>query len=117
MSINSKKDTCNVLCFNKIKVSKIKRVMPAISEIENAADIFSILGDKTRIKIIIKILKKEWQVVNKRQCNSYEQEYKELKQGKKPHKVRRPVSQTGKKETAQGKSQQINRQYGRKCIG
>jgi len=53
------KGTCNVICFNKEMVSKLKRMMPSSLEIEEAADIFSILGDKTRVKIVFALSKEK----------------------------------------------------------
>lgn len=53
------KDTCNVICFNKGLVSKIKKTMPAFLDIEEVAQTFSILGDKTRVKIVFALLKEK----------------------------------------------------------
>ena len=46
------KDTCNVVCMNRELVAKLKRIMPPAPVIEEAGDVFSVLGDATRIKII-----------------------------------------------------------------
>ncbi|MBI4651675.1 hypothetical protein HY745_10410 [Candidatus Desantisbacteria bacterium] len=46
------KDICNVVCFNKEVVSKLNKMMPSNPGIEEIADTFSILGDKTRVKIV-----------------------------------------------------------------
>lgn len=52
-------DTCNVVCFNKELVSKLKRMMPDGFHIEEVADMFSLLGDKTRIKIVFALSKEK----------------------------------------------------------
>lgn len=49
---NTGKDTCNVVCVNEKLVAKLKGMLPPYKVIAEAADIFSVLGDPTRIKII-----------------------------------------------------------------
>ena len=46
------KDVCRVICFNKKLVGSLKARMPQPASIEKVADIFSILGDKTRVRIL-----------------------------------------------------------------
>ena len=53
------KDTCNVVCFHKQLVSKLKRMIPAGFHIEEVAEMFSLLGDKTRIKIVFALSKEK----------------------------------------------------------
>ena len=57
MSTTGRKDTCDVLCFNKDVVSRIKKQLPYESKIAQVADMYSILGNTTRIKIIFALLK------------------------------------------------------------
>lgn len=59
MSKEKNKDTCNVVCFKKELVSKVKRILPSSLKIEKVADIFSILGDKTRVKIVYALSKEK----------------------------------------------------------
>ncbi len=49
------KDTCNVVCVNKVVVARVKKALPQGREIGEAADMFSVLGDPTRIKIIFSL--------------------------------------------------------------
>ena len=46
------KDTCNVVCVNEKLVAKLKKKLPPYKVIGEAEDIFSVLGDATRIKIL-----------------------------------------------------------------
>jgi ArsR family transcriptional regulator len=57
MSKTSKKDTCDVLCFNKDVVSSVKKQLPDESKLDLVVDMYSILGNKTRIKIIFALLR------------------------------------------------------------
>lgn len=49
------KDTCNVVCVNKTLVARAKKALPQGREIGEAAAMFSVLGDPTRIKIIFSL--------------------------------------------------------------
>lgn len=53
------KDTCNVICFNKSLVNKIKNMMPIKDHIEEAANLFSLVGNETRIKILLALSKEK----------------------------------------------------------
>ncbi|MFH1515058.1 MAG: metalloregulator ArsR/SmtB family transcription factor [bacterium] len=57
MTKDKKKDTCNVVCFKDELVTKIKGMMPSDKSIRDVADTFSILGDKTRVKIVFALSK------------------------------------------------------------
>ncbi len=57
MITDEKKDTCNVVCFKKELVAKIKGIMPPDEGIREVADAFSMLADKTRIKIVFALSK------------------------------------------------------------
>ena len=46
------KDVCRVVCFNKKLVGSLKTGMPQPAFIDKVAGIFSIVGDKTRVKIL-----------------------------------------------------------------
>lgn len=52
MRNTTKKDTCNVVCVNEKLVAKLKKKLPPYKVIGEAEDIFSVLGDATRIKIL-----------------------------------------------------------------
>jgi len=53
-------DTCDVVCFKEELVTKIKGMIPTDNRIMRVADTFSILGDKTRVKIVFALsLEKE----------------------------------------------------------
>ena len=55
MKSGIEKDTCNVVCVNKTVVAKVKKALPQRLAIGEAANIFSVLGDPTRIKIIFSL--------------------------------------------------------------
>ncbi len=55
MRSGMEKDTCNVVCVNKTVVARVKKALPRGGAIGEAADIFSVLGDPTRIKIIFSL--------------------------------------------------------------
>lgn len=46
------KDVCKVICFNKKMVRSLKAGMPLPASIDKVAGIFSIVGDKTRVRIL-----------------------------------------------------------------
>ena len=46
------KDVCRVVCFNKKLVGSLKAGMPQPASIDKVAGIFSIVGDKTRVRIL-----------------------------------------------------------------
>lgn len=49
------KDTCNVVCVNKTIVAGVKKALPRSRVIGEAAEMFSVLGDPTRIKLIFSL--------------------------------------------------------------
>ena len=53
------KDTCNVACMNARLVAKLKKSLPPYQVVGEAASIFSVLGDPTRIKIIFALSRKK----------------------------------------------------------
>ena len=55
MRSDMEKDTCNVVCVNKTLVAKVKKALPQRRAIGETADMFSVLGDPTRIKIIFSL--------------------------------------------------------------
>jgi len=54
-----KEDTCEVFCFNPEAVEQVRnRVLPE-DEVTYMADIFKVLGDRTRIRVLQALLQKE----------------------------------------------------------
>ena len=53
------KDTCDVNCINEEKVKRLKSVMIKEHFVNSTSDIFKILGDKTRIRILYALSKEE----------------------------------------------------------
>lgn len=54
-----KKDICELFCYNKKKVNAIKKSIISDNKIINLTDIFKILGDSTRTKILLALYKNE----------------------------------------------------------
>ena len=52
-------DICELFCFNKDKVNALKKSMLSDSKITSLADIFKVLGDSTRTKILLALSKEE----------------------------------------------------------
>ena len=53
------RDVCEIVCFNKKKVSSIKKLLIPDAEINILSDIFKVLGDSTRTKILLALTNKE----------------------------------------------------------
>ncbi len=51
----AKKDVCEVVCFNKDKVARIKKSMMSEEKITNLTETFKILGDNTRAKMLLSL--------------------------------------------------------------
>jgi DNA-binding transcriptional ArsR family regulator len=52
-------DVCELFCYNKTKVDALKKSLPQASELTKLTDIFKILGDSTRTKILLALSKSE----------------------------------------------------------
>lgn len=50
---------CDLFCYNKAKVNALKRSMLSDARAEEITDIFKVLGDKTRTKILYMLSKGE----------------------------------------------------------
>ena len=53
------KDMCQVFCFNKEKVAKIKRTLIPEDEINTLSETFKVISDNTRIKILLALKESE----------------------------------------------------------
>ncbi|MCM8778176.1 MAG: metalloregulator ArsR/SmtB family transcription factor [Candidatus Omnitrophica bacterium] len=53
------KDACALFCYNKAKVNALKKTMLADTELIKLVDIFKVLGDATRAKILLALSKDE----------------------------------------------------------
>ncbi len=49
-------DLCNVPCFNKDLVARVKRGLPSDRALEDARSLFAALADRTRLRIIHALL-------------------------------------------------------------
>lgn len=52
-------DVCEQFCYNKTKVNALKKAMLADAKLIKLADIFKVLGDATRAKILLALSKGE----------------------------------------------------------
>lgn len=52
-------DVCELFCFNKAKVNALKKSMLAESKLTKLAEIFKVLGNTTRAKILLSLSKGE----------------------------------------------------------
>jgi len=50
---------CRVIAIDEKKVKAVTKLMPKDLEVERTAETFKILGDPTRLKIVLALLKKE----------------------------------------------------------
>lgn len=50
-----KKDTCGLVCVNKAVVARVKKALPQSRATGAVADLFSVLGDPSRIKLIFSL--------------------------------------------------------------
>ena len=53
------KDICNIKCINENSVKLVRSKMLKDSSFSNISDIFKVLGDKTRLKILYALSMKE----------------------------------------------------------
>jgi len=52
------KDVCQVFCFNKAKINKVKKSLLDMRDLDILAETFRVISDATRIKILL-VLKEE----------------------------------------------------------
>ena len=52
-------DICELFCYNKAKVNALKKSLPAADKLTKLAEIFKVLGDTTRAKILLSLSKGE----------------------------------------------------------
>jgi ArsR family transcriptional regulator len=52
-------EICSEQAINHQKVNKVKSVLPAENEIDHLTELFKILGDKTRLKIVLALANEE----------------------------------------------------------
>jgi DNA-binding transcriptional ArsR family regulator len=53
------KDICQIFCFNKEKVNKIKKVIIPQEKLVTLAELFKTISDNTRIKILLALRESE----------------------------------------------------------
>ncbi len=53
------KDICQIFCFNKEKVNKIKKVILLQEKLVTLAELFKTISDNTRIKILLALRESE----------------------------------------------------------
>ncbi len=52
-------DVCELFCYNKAKVTSLKKSLPSPPKLTKLTDIFKVLGDSTRTKILFTLSKGE----------------------------------------------------------
>jgi DNA-binding transcriptional ArsR family regulator len=52
-------DICQVTCVNRERVERVKRAMPPAERLEETAEIFKVLGDPTRLRLLFALLDEE----------------------------------------------------------
>ncbi|MEK6714689.1 MAG: metalloregulator ArsR/SmtB family transcription factor [Candidatus Omnitrophota bacterium] len=52
-------DVCELFCYNKAKVNILKKFLPSANKLTKLAEIFKVLGDTTRAKILLSLSKGE----------------------------------------------------------
>ena len=52
-------DVCELFCYNEKKVEALKRSMPPQVELTNLTDIFKVLADRSRTRILLALSKGE----------------------------------------------------------
>ena len=58
-SKNSSKDICQIFCFNKNKVNKIKKAILPMESLKLLSEVFKAISDVTRLKIILALKDEE----------------------------------------------------------
>jgi ArsR family transcriptional regulator len=53
------KDVCQIFCFNKAKISKVKKALLSMEGLNVLAEIFNVISDGTRIKILLALKEEE----------------------------------------------------------
>jgi DNA-binding transcriptional ArsR family regulator len=52
-------DICELFCYNKAKVNSLKKSLPSANKLTRLAEIFKVLGDTTRVKVLLSLSKGE----------------------------------------------------------
>ncbi len=52
-------DVCELFCYNKTNVSVLKKSLPSADKFNKLAEIFKVLGDATRAKILLSLSRGE----------------------------------------------------------
>lgn len=52
-------DVCQVTCVNRERVDRVLRLMPADDRLAGTAEIFKVLGDPTRLRMLFALLEEE----------------------------------------------------------
>lgn len=52
-------DICELFCYNKAKVNILKKRLPSPNRLTKLAEIFKVLGDTTKVKILLSLSKGE----------------------------------------------------------
>lgn len=53
------KDICQIFCFNREKVNKIKKIMISLEKLNSLVEIFEAISDHTRLKILLALKNSE----------------------------------------------------------
>jgi DNA-binding transcriptional ArsR family regulator len=57
--VKKQSDVCELFCYNKAKVNSLKKSLPSPDRLTRLTDIFKVLGDSTRTKILLALSKGE----------------------------------------------------------
>ena len=57
--VKKQTDVCELFCYNKAKVDMLKKSLPPSDKLTKLAEIFKVLGDTTRAKILLSLSKGE----------------------------------------------------------
>ncbi len=56
---NKKAPTCKIEIVDKVKIVKVQKLLPSNEELLEVAEIYKVLGDTTRLKIVLSLSIKE----------------------------------------------------------
>lgn len=57
--MTKRNDVCELFCYNKAKVNMLRKSLPYSGKLTELAEIFKVLGDTTRVKILLSLSKGE----------------------------------------------------------
>lgn len=52
-------DICQVACVDHERVERVRRAMPDAARLAEAAEIFKVLGDRTRLRLLLALMQEE----------------------------------------------------------